>query len=123
MDLTGWYGQPNVLINRFILNLRQLNETANHPSNSGHQHFSRFSAPSFRITQTGSGRLGNIGEPLEHGQIDDVVGNESQEVPGGNIQRTEGQDGGFSDYALRQINGHFVEGSSGIPWDAIEEVS
>ncbi|EKM56292.1 uncharacterized protein PHACADRAFT_207573 [Phanerochaete carnosa HHB-10118-sp] len=54
---------PLLLVQRFILNLRQLNRTT-YESNSDAQHFSRFSA-SFRVP---SDFLGNIGEPLGHGQ-------------------------------------------------------
>ncbi|EKM60270.1 uncharacterized protein PHACADRAFT_189403 [Phanerochaete carnosa HHB-10118-sp] len=54
---------PLVMVQRFILNLRQLNH-ATGSSNSDVKHFSRFSLH-FRIP---SDCLGNIGEPLEHGQ-------------------------------------------------------
>lgn len=59
--------QPPILIVRFMFNLRQLSEASNVRStaNSDAQHFSRFSAPNFRMT---SYSLGNIGEPLDFGQ-------------------------------------------------------
>ena len=78
--------------------------------------------PNFHITQTGSGRLGNIGEPLEHGQVDNYVDDDEEEGPGGDIQPTDAQDGGLDNYELRQVNSDFVEGSYGTPWDVIEEV-
>ncbi|EKM60284.1 uncharacterized protein PHACADRAFT_189418 [Phanerochaete carnosa HHB-10118-sp] len=56
---------PLVMTQRFILNLRQLNHTSR-SSNSDALHFSRFSV-NFRIP---SDFLGNIGEPLEHGQLE-----------------------------------------------------
>lgn len=48
---------------RFMFNLRQL--TADCTVDSDGQRFSLFSAPNFRVP---SNFLGNIGEPLEHGQ-------------------------------------------------------
>lgn len=50
---------------RFILNLRQLDSTASE-SNSDAQHFSRFSV-NFRVP---SDFLWNIGESLDHGQLE-----------------------------------------------------
>ena len=47
-----------------MLNLRQLNKADNTQTNSDPQHFSRFSVD-FRVP---SDLLGNIGEPLDHGQ-------------------------------------------------------
>ena len=47
-----------------MLNLRQLNKADNTQTNSDAHHFSRFSMD-FRVS---SGLLGNIGEPLDHGQ-------------------------------------------------------
>ena len=52
-----------------MLNLRQLGDSE--PSaNSDAQHFSRFSAPNFKVP---SNFLGNIGEPLDHGQAERYV--------------------------------------------------
>ena len=65
-----------MLVNRFLINLRKLNTTDQLSSNSDAQHFSRFSV-SFRIPESA---LGNIGEPLEHGQPEDVDGIEEDEV-------------------------------------------
>lgn len=56
--------QPPLLIQRFMLNLRQFNKTDNVESNSDAQHFSRFSID-FRVP---SDFLGNIGEHLDHSQ-------------------------------------------------------
>ena len=47
-----------------MLNLRQLNKADNAQTNSDAHHFSRFSMD-FRVS---SDLLGNIGEPLDHGQ-------------------------------------------------------
>ncbi|KIP04623.1 hypothetical protein PHLGIDRAFT_189035 [Phlebiopsis gigantea 11061_1 CR5-6] len=63
---------PSIIVHRFLLNLRQLNDKDDSPPNSDAQHFSRFSVPNFRIRT--SGMWGNMGEPLVHGpedQIDD----------------------------------------------------
>ena len=69
--------QPSVLIQRFMLNLRQL--ASRNEENSDAQHFSRFSV-NFRVSID---LIGNIGEPLEHGDgdhswqgdhTDDIVG-------------------------------------------------
>ena len=57
--------QPALLFNRFMLNLRQLNPSAHELSSDAHQ-VSNFSI-NFRPT---SDVLGNIGEPLDHGQSD-----------------------------------------------------
>ena len=48
-------------MNRFIINLRTLGTPS--PADET-QHFSRFTAPNFRVPET---ILGNIGEPLTHG--------------------------------------------------------
>ncbi|EKM56299.1 uncharacterized protein PHACADRAFT_207577 [Phanerochaete carnosa HHB-10118-sp] len=63
---------PPLLVQRFMLNLRQLNHTASQ-SSSDPQHFSRFSV-SFRVP---SDLLGNIGEPLDHGQSERVEGDDN----------------------------------------------
>ncbi|EKM60183.1 uncharacterized protein PHACADRAFT_246023, partial [Phanerochaete carnosa HHB-10118-sp] len=58
---------PLLLVHRFILNLRQLNHTAEASDNSTNaQRSSRFSV-SFRMP---SDFLGNIGEPLDYGESD-----------------------------------------------------
>ncbi|EKM56266.1 uncharacterized protein PHACADRAFT_207547 [Phanerochaete carnosa HHB-10118-sp] len=59
---------PPLLVQRFILNLRQLNLGAMTESNSDARHFSRFSV-NFRMP---SDLLGNIGEPLDHGQWEHI---------------------------------------------------
>jgi hypothetical protein len=50
-------------MNRFLINLRSLD----HPStsNSDAQHFSRFSAPHFRLSAS---IIGSIGQPLDYGE-------------------------------------------------------
>lgn len=63
--------QPPLLVQRFILNLRQLNHTVN--TNSDAQHFSRFSV-SFRVPPN---FIGNIGEPLDNGQSEREVQEDS----------------------------------------------
>ena len=71
-----------VLVQRFMLNLRQFNDAAG-PSttNSDVEHFSRFSV-NFRVP---SHLLGNIGEPLDHNQSDqwrdDRLREDSQDAP------------------------------------------
>ncbi|EKM60224.1 uncharacterized protein PHACADRAFT_203473 [Phanerochaete carnosa HHB-10118-sp] len=61
---------PPLLVQRFILNLRQLSPTAEaSENNSDAQHFSR-SSISFRVP---SDFLGNMGESLDHGQSERVV--------------------------------------------------
>lgn len=55
--------QPSILINRFMLNLRSLDDGASQGDSDAH-HFSRFSAPHFRIA--GTFNLGYIGEEIEH---------------------------------------------------------
>jgi hypothetical protein len=54
--------KPSVLMNRFLINLRSLD----HPgtSDSDAQHFSRFSALNFRVSNS---IIGNIGQPLDYG--------------------------------------------------------
>ncbi|EKM60201.1 uncharacterized protein PHACADRAFT_246056 [Phanerochaete carnosa HHB-10118-sp] len=60
---------PLLLVQRFILNLRQLGHAAEaSENNSDAQRFSRFSV-SFRVP---SDFLGNIGETLDHGQSEQV---------------------------------------------------
>ena len=53
-----------------MLNLRHVNEPERLTSNSDPQHFSRFSAPIFRVPFHS---LGNIGEPLDHSQSERYV--------------------------------------------------
>ena len=53
-----------------MLNLRQLNEPEHSNANLDGQHFSRFTAPNFRVP---SYSLGNIGEPLDYGQAERYV--------------------------------------------------
>ncbi|GJE86550.1 hypothetical protein PsYK624_026300 [Phanerochaete sordida] len=55
---------PSVLIQRFILNLRQSAQAAVPDTATGEGRFSRFSAPDFRV-QSARSFLGNIGESLE----------------------------------------------------------
>ena len=54
--------QPLILINRFMLNLRQLGNT--NATNQGVGGFSQFSAPNFRVN---SSLFGNMGEQLDYG--------------------------------------------------------
>lgn len=56
--------QPSALLNRFIINLRSLNTPGASQGSSGRQHWSRFTAPNFRIPDS---FLGNIGEDLQDG--------------------------------------------------------
>ncbi|EKM60199.1 uncharacterized protein PHACADRAFT_203457 [Phanerochaete carnosa HHB-10118-sp] len=80
---------PPLLIQRFILNLRQLNSTAQaSENNSDAQHFSRFSV-SFRVP---SDFLGNIGEPLDRGPSE-PLGAEEDGDPGQYSEARETQDG------------------------------
>ncbi|PSR71655.1 hypothetical protein PHLCEN_2v12508 [Hermanssonia centrifuga] len=51
---------PPILMSRFILNLRQVNESAN-SNDDTLGNFSQFSAPAFRIPASVAG---NLGEPL-----------------------------------------------------------
>lgn len=60
--------QPPILVSRFIFNLRQLNPQDNTPAAG---HFSNFSVPNFRVTET---VFANFAEPLEHGGADESVG-------------------------------------------------
>lgn len=61
--------QPCILVNRFIINLRQINTTSfSTGATSDMMHFSRFSTPNFSVT---SHFLGNIGAELEHREYDD----------------------------------------------------
>lgn len=53
-----------MLINRFTINLRSLDNEEALISTSAAQHFSRFSVPNFRVPES---VLGNIGEPLQYG--------------------------------------------------------
>ncbi|KAJ3558484.1 hypothetical protein NM688_g903 [Phlebia brevispora] len=58
---------PNVVLSRFLINLRQVeNGETSHMS-----HFSRFSAPSFRVP-TLPDIIGNLGEPLVNGDHDPI---------------------------------------------------
>ncbi|EKM56295.1 uncharacterized protein PHACADRAFT_207575 [Phanerochaete carnosa HHB-10118-sp] len=83
---------PPLLVQRFILNLRQLNRTAGE-DNSDAQQFSRLSI-SFRMS---SGFLGNIGELLEYGQSEQVEDN------GGNDScMAEEPRGGFEEGSVHQ---------------------
>ena len=59
--------QPSVLMNRFIINLRSINTAGSSQGSSARQHWSRFSAPNFRIPDS---FLGNIGEELQDGHHD-----------------------------------------------------
>lgn len=65
------YRLPQILLSRFLTNLRE----AADPYASGDtavEHFSRFSAPGFRVpTSTIDRVIGNIGEPLEFRNQDD----------------------------------------------------
>ncbi|EKM56310.1 uncharacterized protein PHACADRAFT_207584 [Phanerochaete carnosa HHB-10118-sp] len=61
---------PPLLIQRFILNLRQPNHTANDSSSDTH-HLSHLS---FRVS---SDFLGNIGAPLDHSQSEQVEGSDN----------------------------------------------
>ena len=64
--LSGIYSlnsQPPLLVARFMLNLRQLDEEANTTTRAEHQSFSalNFRHPTSRI-------LGNVGEPIDDGE-------------------------------------------------------
>ena len=61
-----------------MLNLRQLNKTDNTETNSDAHHFSRFSID-FRVP---SDLLGNIGEPLDHSQSEQIHEGEPDEREG-----------------------------------------
>ena len=65
-----------------MLNLRSLNYADTPPpEDSDAQHFSRFSHPMFRHTSV---LLGNIGEPLDHGQAERYIrGDDAQPSDGG----------------------------------------
>lgn len=58
--------QPSILVNRFIINLRSLNQfslsTSTHSAQAPGR-FSQFTAPNLRIL---TNMLGNAGEPLVH---------------------------------------------------------
>ena len=62
--------QPPILIVRLMLNLRQLNESGSRTHSSDEQVPSRFSVPMFRSL---SAFLGNVGEPLDYGQMERYV--------------------------------------------------
>lgn len=53
-----------VLISRFLLNLRQVNEDS---AGGASVNFSQFSAPAFRIPES---IIGNLGGELEHGPLE-----------------------------------------------------
>ncbi|EKM56346.1 uncharacterized protein PHACADRAFT_207607 [Phanerochaete carnosa HHB-10118-sp] len=72
INFTGYL--PPLLVQRFILNLRQLDYAANE-SSSDAQHSSHFSVR-FGVP---SDFLGNIGEPLDHGQSERVEGDDNDE--------------------------------------------
>ena len=55
--------EPPILVNRFMLNLRQI-DTKNGTQNAGR--VSNFSEPQFRAA-TADSIFGNFGEPLDHG--------------------------------------------------------
>ncbi|GJE99216.1 hypothetical protein PsYK624_154650 [Phanerochaete sordida] len=59
---------PPILVQRFMLNLREFNSAESAEGNSDFEHFSRFSV-SFRVP---SGFMGNIGQPLDHGQLPEL---------------------------------------------------
>ncbi|EKM60203.1 uncharacterized protein PHACADRAFT_189335 [Phanerochaete carnosa HHB-10118-sp] len=89
---------PPLLIQRFILNLRQLNPTAQaSENNSDARHFSRFSV-NFRVP---SDFLGNIGESLDHGSSEPLGAEEdsddsqceARQPQGGLDEGLEGQAG------------------------------
>lgn len=65
VDLTWRQCQPFVIVNRFMINLRQVHE-ADDMTILGSLHYSQFSVPNFRVPST---FLGNIGEPLVDGGI------------------------------------------------------
>lgn len=56
-----------VLISRFLLNLRQVNEDS---AGGASVNFSQFSAPAFRIPES---IIGNLGEELEHGPLEEEI--------------------------------------------------
>lgn len=66
--------QPPILIQRFMLNLRQFNKSEHPHTNSDAQHFSRF-AVNLRVP---SNFLGNIGEQLDHSQSQRLHEDEDQ---------------------------------------------
>ena len=91
--------QPSILTNRFILNLRQLSNTANRSLNSDDEHFSRFSAPNFHVTQTIPGWLGSAGEPLEHGQPDGLADDEGNGIPNDDAEGVDEINGDLNEHA------------------------
>ena len=60
--------QPAILTQRFMLNLRQLHGTNDAETTSVERKFSQFSV-NFRVP---SDLLGNIGEPLDQGQLHEL---------------------------------------------------
>ena len=89
-----------------MLNLRQLNRTDNTQTNSDAQHFSRFSM-NFRVP---SDLLGNIGEPLDHGQSERL--HEPDETEDHEAAAEE-QPRGATDLK----NTRLVAGRSGTRWE------
>lgn len=102
-----------MLIVRFLLNLRQLNAAEQSPPNSDAQHFSRFSAPNFRVP---SDFLGNIGEPLDYGQVERYI--QGDNVDGDMGEHSNSRDGDH--VAEVTVGDRAVAGPSGTRWD-IEE--
>ena len=88
-----------------MLNLRQLNKPGHSQSNSEDQHLSRFSI-SFCIPSS----LGNIGEPLDHGQSQRYI-YEDDEQPI-NAERGEG-----ANHSATTDQGYPVAGPSDARWD------
>ena len=59
--------QPNILVGRFIINLREVtNDTSNATSDSDTKGFSNFTAPHFNIPP---GVVGSMGEPIALGEM------------------------------------------------------
>lgn len=93
-------------MNRFIISLRTLSEpTDSRSSNGVAGRFSQFSAPNFRVP---SNFLGNIGEPLVHG---DPVPGDDDEVECEASVRDAAQ-GAEAAGAVEQP----VAGPSGVRW-------
>ncbi|GJE99206.1 hypothetical protein PsYK624_154550 [Phanerochaete sordida] len=83
---------PPILVQRFMLNLREFNKSERAEDNSDPEHFSRFSV-SFRVP---SDFLGTIGQPLEHSQVPELYGGtdeSSTEWSGANIDTMASQPG------------------------------
>ena len=108
--------QPAILINRFIINLRSLNKIEDPTYNSDANHLSRFSAPNFVVN---SNILGNIGEPLEHGQAEKFAYEDDNE-PANTTQLPAAEAQEEHNLTERSIEQDQVAGPSQTPWEDLE---